>query len=300
MLKIALSPIFAHPLPEGHRFPMEKYSLLPEQLLFEGTVTESNFFIPQPVDDELILTTHEDSYLTRLKNLELSKSEIRAIGFPLSMPLIEREICIAGGSVQAARYAQEFGIGMNIAGGTHHAFFNRGEGFCILNDLAITANYLLKAKLSKKILVVDLDVHQGNGTASLFRDNPSVFTFSMHGEKNYPHRKESSDLDLGLADGTEDSTYLSLLDLHLKRIMDLEQPDFMLYQSGVDVLESDQLGRLSLTLAGVQARDRLVLSSAKSHSIPIMCCMGGGYSKRIRDIVDAHAQVFRLAQDLFF
>jgi acetoin utilization deacetylase AcuC-like enzyme len=300
MLKIALSPIFAHPLPEGHRFPMEKYSLLPEQLLFEGTVTESNFFIPQPVDDELILTTHEDSYLTRLKNLELSKSEIRAIGFPLSMPLIEREICIAGGSVQAARFAKEFGIGMNVAGGTHHAFINRGEGFCILNDLAITANYLLEAELARKILIVDLDVHQGNGTASLFRDNPSVFTFSMHGEKNYPHRKESSDLDLGLSDGTEDSTYLSLLDLHLKRIMDLEQPDFMLYQSGVDVLESDQLGRLSLTLAGVQARDRLVLSSAKSHSIPIMCCMGGGYSKRIRDIVDAHAQVFRLAQDLFF
>jgi acetoin utilization deacetylase AcuC-like enzyme len=252
------------------------------------------------VDEELILTTHEDTYLTRLKNLELSKAEIRAIGFPLSRPLIEREICIAGGSVQAARYAKEFGIGMNIAGGTHHAFFNRGEGFCILNDLAITANYLLKAKLSKKILVVDLDVHQGNGTASLFRENPSVFTFSMHGEKNYPHRKEASDLDLGLADGTDDATYLSLLDLHLKRIMDLEQPDFMLYQSGVDVLESDQLGRLSLTLAGVQARDRLVLSTAKSHGIPIMCCMGGGYSKRIRDIVDAHAQVFRLAQDLFF
>ena len=300
MLKIALSPIFAHPLPEGHRFPMEKYSLLPEQLLFEGTVSESNFFIPQPVHDELILTTHENTYLTRLKNLELTKAEIRAIGFPQSSPLIEREICIAGGSVQAARYAQEFGIGMNIAGGTHHAFFNRGEGFCILNDLAITANYLLKAKLSKKILVVDLDVHQGNGTASLFRENPSVFTFSMHGEKNYPHRKEASDLDLGLADGTDDATYLSLLDLHLKRIMDLEQPDFMLYQSGVDVLESDQLGRLSLTLAGVQARDRLVLSTAKSHGIPIMCCMGGGYSKRIRDIVDAHAQVFRLAQDLFF
>jgi acetoin utilization deacetylase AcuC-like enzyme len=300
MLKIALSPIFAHPLPEGHRFPMEKYSLLPEQLLFEGTVSESNFFMPQPVADELILTTHEDNYLTRLKNLDLTKAEIRAIGFPLSMPLIEREICIAGGSVQAACYAKEFGIGMNIAGGTHHAFFNRGEGFCILNDLAITANYLLKAQLAKKILIVDLDVHQGNGTASLFRENPSVFTFSMHGEKNYPHRKESSDLDLGLADGTDDATYLSLLDLHLKRILDLEQPDFMLYQSGVDVLESDQLGRLSLTLAGVHARDRLVLSTAKSHSIPIMCCMGGGYSKRIRDIVDAHAQVFRLAQDLFF
>jgi acetoin utilization deacetylase AcuC-like enzyme len=300
MLKIALSPIFAHPLPEGHRFPMEKYSLLPEQLLFEGTVTESNFFIPQPLDDELILTTHENSYLTRLKNLELSKAEIRAIGFPLSMPLIEREICIAGGSVQAARYAKEFGIGMNVAGGTHHAFSNRGEGFCILNDLAITANYLLKYKIARKVLILDLDVHQGNGTATLFCDNPLVFTFSMHGEKNYPHRKESSDLDIGLADGTDDATYMSILDLNLKRIMDLEQPDFILYQSGVDVLETDQLGRLSLTLAGVHARDRLVLSTARAQGIPIMCCMGGGYSKRIRDIVDAHTQVFRLAQDLFF
>jgi acetoin utilization deacetylase AcuC-like enzyme len=300
MLKIALSPIFAHPLPEGHRFPMEKYSLLPEQLLFEGTVTESNFFIPQPLDDELILTTHENSYLTRLKNLELSKAEIRAIGFPLSMPLIEREICIAGGSVQAARYAKEFGIGMNVAGGTHHAFSNRGEGFCILNDLAITANYLLKYKIARKVLILDLDVHQGNGTATLFCDNPLVFTFSMHGEKNYPHRKESSDLDIGLADGTDDATYMSIFDLNLKRVMDLEQPDFILYQSGVDVLETDQLGRLSLTLAGVHARDRLVLSTARAQGIPIMCCMGGGYSKRIRDIVDAHAQVFRLAQDLFF
>ena len=202
--------------------------------------------------------------------------------------------------MQAARYAKEFGIGMNVAGGTHHAFSNRGEGFCILNDLAITANYLLQSELARKVLIVDLDVHQGNGTATLFRDNPLVFTFSMHGEKNYPHRKESSDLDIGLADGTDDATYMSILDLNLKRIMDLEQPDFILYQSGVDVLETDQLGRLSLTLAGVHARDRLVLSTARAQGIPIMCCMGGGYSNRIRDIVDAHAQVFRLAQDLFF
>lgn len=300
MLKIALSPVFAHALPVGHRFPMEKYSLLPEQLLFEGTVADSNFFVPQLVSDEWILSTHEANYLERLKNLELTKSEIRAIGFPLSESLIEREICIAGGSVQAACFAKEFGIGMNIAGGTHHAFANRGEGFCILNDLAITANYLLGSKMAQKVLIVDLDVHQGNGTAALFQENPSVFTFSMHGEKNYPHRKERSDLDIGLPDGTDDATFLSLLDRNLKKLIDEVQPDFMLYQSGVDVLASDQLGRLSLTLSGVQVRDRLVLSTAKSQGIPIMCCMGGGYSKRIKDIVEAHAQVFRLAQDLFF
>ena len=242
MLKIALSPVFAHALPEGHRFPMEKYSLLPEQLLFEGTVADSNFFVPQLVADEWILSTHEANYLERLKNLELTKSEIRAIGFPLSEALIEREICIAGGSVQAACFAKEFGIGMNIAGGTHHAFANRGEGFCILNDLAITANYLLVSKMAQKVLIVDLDVHQGNGTAALFQENPSVFTFSMHGEKNYPHRKERSDLDIGLPDGTDDATFLSLLDRNLKKLIDEVQPDFMLYQSGVDVLSSDQLG----------------------------------------------------------
>ena len=300
MLKIALAPIFAHPLPEGHRFPMEKYSLLPEQLLFEGTVSDANFFMPQDLSEEWVLTTHEPLYLERLKNLELSKSEIRAIGFPMSKALIERELCIAAGSVQAACYAKEFGIGMNIAGGTHHAFFNRGEGFCILNDLAITANYLLLNKLAKKILIIDLDVHQGNGTAALFQDNSSVITFSMHGEKNYPHRKERSDLDIGLADGTDDRTYLTCLDRNLKMLFEEGQPDFILYQSGVDVLASDQLGRLSLTLNGVQARDQLVLGTAKSQGIPIMCCMGGGYSKRIKDIIEGHAQVFRLAQSLFF
>jgi len=300
MLKIALAPIFAHPLPEGHRFPMEKYSLLPEQLLFEGTVSDANFFMPQDLSEEWVLTTHESLYLERLKNLELSKSEIRAIGFPLSKALIERELCIAAGSVQAACYAKEFGIGMNIAGGTHHAFFNRGEGFCILNDLAITANYLLLNKLAKKILIIDLDVHQGNGTAALFQENSSVITFSMHGEKNYPHRKERSDLDIGLADGTDDRTYLTCLDRNLKMLFEEGQPDFILYQSGVDVLASDQLGRLSLTLNGVQARDQLVLGTAKSQGIPIMCCMGGGYSKRIKDIIEGHAQVFRLAQSLFF
>lgn len=300
MLKIALAPIFAHPLPEGHRFPMEKYSLLPEQLLFEGTVSDANFFMPQDLSEEWVLTTHEPLYLERLKNLELSKSEIRAIGFPMSKALIERELCIAAGSVQAACYAKEFGIGMNIAGGTHHAFFNRGEGFCILNDLAITANYLLLNKLAKKILIIDLDVHQGNGTAALFQENSSVITFSMHGEKNYPHRKERSDLDIGLADGTDDRTYLTCLDRNLKMLFEEGQPDFILYQSGVDVLASDQLGRLSLTLNGVQARDQLVLGTAKSQGIPIMCCMGGGYSKRIKDIIEGHAQVFRLAQSLFF
>jgi acetoin utilization deacetylase AcuC-like enzyme len=300
MLKIALSPVYSHPLPEGHRFPMEKYSLLPQQLLYEGTVEESNFFLPSPAEIAWILATHDADYLDKLQRLSLSKAEIRAIGFPLSAPLITREICIAGGSVQAAHYAKEFGIGMNIAGGTHHAFYARGEGFCLLNDLAITANQLLESGIAKKVLIVDLDVHQGNGTASLFEGSTSVITFSMHGEKNYPHRKEKSHLDIGLPDGTGDTVYLNLLERHLQDLLAHELPDFMLYQSGVDVLATDQLGRLSLSHAGVYARDKLVLGLAKSMGVPIMCCMGGGYSKQIKDIVEAHAQVFRLAQDLYF
>lgn len=300
MLKIARSPVYSHPLPEGHRFPMEKYSLLPQQLLYEGTVEEANFFLPTAAETSWILDTHDADYLTKLQNLSLSKAEIRAIGFPLSEPLITREICIAGGSVQAAHFAKEFGIGMNIAGGTHHAFYDRGEGFCLLNDLAITANQLLATHQAKKVLIVDLDVHQGNGTAALFQGSKSVITFSMHGEKNYPHRKEKSHLDIGLPDGTGDREYLNFLERHLQDLMTVEQPDFMLYQCGVDVLATDQLGRLALSHAGVYARDKLVLSLAKSVSVPVMCCMGGGYSKQIKDIVDAHAQVFRLAQDLYF
>ena len=300
MLKIAWSTTYSHPLPAGHRFPMEKYILLPEQLRYEGTVDDSNFFEPKAIDQKWLLNTHDSAYVERLKSLQLTKAEIRATGFPLSQELVEREIQIAGGSVQAALFALEYGIGMNIAGGTHHAFSNRGEGFCLLNDIAVTANYLLKNRLAKKILVVDLDVHQGNGTAELFQGSEEVFTFSMHGEKNYPHRKEKSHLDIGLADGTSDSGYLQVLEKELKNILNRFSPDFIIYQCGVDVLATDQLGRLSMTLEGVYLRDRMVLSLAREIQAPIMCCMGGGYSKHIKDIIEAHAQVYRLAQDLYF
>lgn len=300
MLKIAWSTTYSHPLPAGHRFPMEKYILLPEQLRYEGTVDDSNFFEPKAIDQKWLLNTHDSAYVERLKSLQLTKAEIRATGFPLSQELVEREIQIAGGSVQAALFALEYGIGMNIAGGTHHAFSNRGEGFCLLNDIAVTANYLLKNRLAKKILVVDLDVHQGNGTAELFQGSEEVFTFSMHGEKNYPHRKEKSHLDIGLADGTSDSGYLQVLEKELKNILNRFSPDFIIYQCGVDVLATDQLGRLSMTLEGVYLRDKMVLSLAREIQAPVMCCMGGGYSKHIKDIIEAHAQVYRLAQDLYF
>lgn len=300
MLKIAWSSEYCHPLPPGHRFPMEKYELLPEQLLYEGTVSEGNFFKPKIVDEALISLAHDFLYWEKLKNLNLSRSEERATGFPLSEALVKREILIGGGSVQAAEFALSHGIALNIAGGTHHAFRDRGEGFCLLNDIALTSYHLLKTQKSKRILVIDLDVHQGNGTAAIFSNEPRVFTFSMHGAKNYPHRKEKSDLDIELADGTADEQYLSILDGNLKKLIDDYEPDFLIYQCGVDVLSSDKLGRLGMTIQGVYERDRLVLTLAKKNSIPIMCCMGGGYSPKISQIIDAHAQVYRLAQELFF
>ena len=299
MLKVAHSPLYAHSLPQGHRFPMEKYELLPEQLLYEGTLTGENFFIPEILDEKWIFNTHDPNYFRRLKNLELTKSEIRATGFPLSHELVKREIQIAGGSVQAAVFALEHGIGMNIAGGTHHAFTNRGEGFCLLNDLAITANYLLENKLAKRVLIVDLDVHQGNGTAEILQDRTDIFTFSIHSAKNYPQRKEKSNLDIALPDGTEDEEYLFQLKTTLSIILDQFSPDFILYQCGVDVLGTDQLGRLNMSQKGIRMRDEFVLSNAKNLQIPIMCCMGGGYSRQIKVIIEAHAQVFRLAQELY-
>ncbi|WP_100627062.1 histone deacetylase family protein [Algoriphagus formosus] len=300
MLKIAWSPEYCHPLPPGHRFPMEKYELLPEQLLYEGTVTESNFFKPEVVDELLIGQAHDLSYWEKLKNLSLSRSEERATGFPLSEALVKREILIAGGSVQAAEFAIEHGIALNIAGGTHHAFRDRGEGFCLLNDIALTSFHLLNSQKAKRILVIDLDVHQGNGTAAIFRNEPRVYTFSMHGAKNYPHRKEKSDLDIELADGTADEEYLSILDKNLKKLIDDFQPDFLIYQCGVDVLSSDKLGRLGMSIQGIYERDRKVLSVAKMNNLSIMCCMGGGYSPKISQIIDAHAQVYRLAQEMYF
>ena len=300
MLKIAWSPVYCHPLPEGHRFPMEKYNLIPEQLLYEGTVMESNFFTPENLDDKWILTTHSPYYFAKLKSLGLSKSEIRKTGFPLSQQLIEREIHIMSGSVQAAVFALEYGIAMNVAGGTHHAFADRGEGFCLLNDIAIASNYLLENGLSKRILVVDLDVHQGNGTAKIFENNPSVFTFSMHGDSNYPLHKETSDLDIGLPDKIDDFQYLKILKETLPKLIDSIEPEYIMYKSGVVVLDSDKLGRLGLSIAGCKERDKTVLESAKKHAIPIMCCMGGGYSEKLSLIVEAHANTFRLAQDLYF
>ena len=201
ILKIAYDPIYAHPLPEGHRFPMLKYELIPAQLLHEGSITKDNIFSPAVCPDEIILWTHDKAYLDRLHNQTLTAKEQRHIGFPQTPALTQRELIIAQGTIDCCHYAFINGVAMNVAGGTHHAFAASGEGFCMLNDIAIAANYLLKKGLTKKILIIDLDVHQGNGTAKLFETESRVFTFSMHGEHNYPFHKEKSDLDIGLKDG---------------------------------------------------------------------------------------------------
>ncbi len=300
MLKIAYSPIYKYELPQGHRFPMEKYELIPEQLLYEGTVSEANFFHPEALSEELILLTHEAAYWQKLLHLQLSRKEARAIGFPISQRLVHRGRHISQGTIDCAKYAMQYGIAMNVAGGTHHSFTYKGEGFCLLNDIGIAANYLLKEKLAKQILVVDLDVHQGNGTAQIFQNESRVFTFSMHGEKNYPIRKERSDLDIGLPDGTKDDYYLAQLHDTLPKLLEMVQPDFIFYLSGVDILETDKLGRLSMSLQGCKARDRFVLELCKQHHIPVAVSMGGGYSKRVAHIVEAHANTFRLAQGIFF
>ena len=299
MLKIAWSPIYKYELPEGHRFPMLKYELIPEQLLYEGSVTGDQFFHPDPLPESVALRTHTKEYWDKLTLVRLSEREIRAIGFPINEKFVERGRHISNGTIQCALFALEYGCALNVAGGTHHAYADRGEGYCCFNDQAVAANYLLDRGLARKILIVDLDVHQGNGTAHIFRNEARVFTFSMHGERNYPLRKEQSDLDIGLPDGMEDGAYLKILQETLPRIAEQFQPDFIFYQSGVDVLASDKLGRLNLSRAGCRERDRIVLSYCQRQRIPVAVSMGGGYSPRIADIVEAHANTFRVAQELF-
>ncbi len=300
MLKIAYHPIYIHPLPESHRFPMIKYELLPEQLLHEGTCTKENFFKPEIPDSKHILAVHTAAYYNSLVSLSLSPKAVRKTGFPLSKALVNREVIIADGTIKASEHALKHGIAMNIAGGTHHAYTNRGEAFCLLNDQAIASKYLLQQGLAKKILIVDLDVHQGNGTAEIFDNNPAVFTFSMHGVNNYPFKKEKSDLDIDLPDKTDDQTYLKILKERLPKLIKDQQPDFIYYLSGVDILATDKLGKLGCTIDGCAKRDRFVLQTCKDLSIPVMCSMGGGYSPDIKTIIEAHANTFRLAQDIFF
>jgi acetoin utilization deacetylase AcuC-like enzyme len=299
MLPIAYHPIYKHPLPEGHRFPMIKYELLPQQLLLEGTATEADFFSPGLPDMAHVLAIHQKEYVGHLVNLTLDARAVRKIGFPLSAELVERELRIAQGTIMGAEKALQTGIALNIAGGTHHAYSTHGEAFCLLNDQAIAAQYLLNNKLANKILIVDLDVHQGNGTAEIFTRNPNVFTFSMHGKTNYPFRKEVSDLDIALPDATPDDEYLAILQETLPKLIDSHKPDFIFYLSGVDILATDKLGKLGCTINGCKQRDEIVLLLTNKLEIPVQCSMGGGYSPEIKVIIEAHANTYRVARGLY-
>lgn len=299
MFTVAYDPIYAHPLPEGHRFPMLKYELIPEQLLYEGTITADNIFSPAPCSDEIILWTHSKEYLEKLKHQTLSPKEQRHIGFPQSPQLTLRELVITQGTIDCCHNALQYGVSLNVAGGTHHAFADRGEGFCLLNDFAVAANYLLHHQLAKQILIIDLDVHQGNGTAALFNHEPRVFTFSMHGKHNYPFHKEQSDVDIALEDGTSNDTYLSLLTNTLSKLIATVKPGFAFFLSGVDILDTDKFGKLKITMEGCRRRDETVFNVLKKHSIPCAVAMGGGYSADIKKIVEAHCNTFRVAKAIY-
>lgn len=298
MLKIAYHPCYEHPLKKGHRFPMEKYDLIPRQLLYEGTCDFDNFFKPKKVKPKNLIGAHTKEYIDRLLNLQLTKDEIRNSGFPLSKEIVDRELTITQGTIEASTFALKHGIAMNVAGGTHHAYSNKPEPFCYLNDQAVAADYLLKNNLAKKIVIIDLDVHQGNGTAEIFKNNADVYTFSMHGKHNYPFTKENSDWDIALENGTNDTTYLNILKGALPKLLKEQQPDFVFYQCGVDILETDKLGKLNCTIDGCKERDIMVLESVFNLSIPTVCSMGGGYSKEIKHIIEAHCNTYRIAVDL--
>ncbi|MBO0935924.1 histone deacetylase [Fibrella sp. HMF5335] len=310
MLQIAYAPLYKHELPaspprgnepgEPHRFPMIKYELIHEQLLYDGTCTEANFFAPGPIDDRWVLGVHTPEYVHALKTQTVDARMVRRIGFPMSPRLIEREWVITQGTLDCTHYARRDGVAMNVAGGTHHAYPDHGEGFCMLNDVGVAAHYLLETGQSRKILVIDLDVHQGNGTAVMFGHEPRVFTFSMHGKDNYPLKKEQSDLDIPLLTGTGDDVFLNTLYDTLPRLLAIEQPDFLFYVAGVDILATDRLGKLSVSMAGVKQRDEFVFEQARKHNLPIVVSMGGGYSPRVADIVDAHCNTFRVAANLYF
>ena len=295
-MKVFYTDQFVLPLPEGHRFPMQKYSLLREAV--QTFAPHALEVAPAATDDELLLA-HDAAYVDRMSTGTLSASEIRQIGFPWSPFMAERARRSAGATLAAAKASLTERCAINLAGGTHHAFRDHGEGFCCFNDAAVSTRVLQREHDVNRVLICDLDVHQGNGTASIFSGDASVFTFSMHGARNYPVRKEVSTLDVDLDDGCGDETYLRMLGAHLPRIIFEFQPEAIIYLAGADPYEGDRLGRLKLTKGGLQIRDRLVMTAARDAAIPIAVTMAGGYAHNVTDIVDIHFSTVRTAFEVF-
>ncbi len=296
--KLFYSPHYYANIGEGHVFPIKKFELVRDVLLNEGTLHPHEIIEPQPAEFADLILVHTEDYVTRLREGTLDKKEIRRLGLPWSESLVRRTFLAVSGTINASFSALETGISSNLAGGTHHAFPDRGEGFCVLNDVAVAIRVLQRERLAKRFLIVDCDVHQGNGTAFIFKDDDEIFTFSIHGEKNYPLYKEKSNLDLELKDGTSDAEYLEILNQALPHVF-LHEPDIVFYLGGADPFVDDKLGRIGLTIAGLMKRDEMVLRFAKDHGIPIVTTMSGGYAKDINDTVEIHCNTIRTAKNVF-
>jgi acetoin utilization deacetylase AcuC-like enzyme len=292
------SDVFVLPLPSHHRFPMGKYVRLRSRLLASGEFAEEDFRVPEAASDAELCRAHCADYLRRVATGALDESELRAIGFPWSERMVERSRRSSGATLAAAREALTRGWSANLAGGTHHAFRARGEGFCVFNDAAVAARAMQVEAGLQRIAIVDCDVHQGNGTASIFAGDDSVFTFSIHGARNFPFAKEASDLDIELADGTRDEEYLWHLERGLDETLERSRPQLAIYLAGADPYEDDRLGRLSLTKGGLARRDELVLGTLAARGIPVAIAMAGGYAREIEDSIEIHANTIRTARRL--
>jgi acetoin utilization deacetylase AcuC-like enzyme len=297
-LKVFYSDHFVLPLPEGHRFPMIKYSMLRERVARDGICGPGELLTPRAVTDQEILRAHVPDYLKRVASGALTQKEVRRIGFPWSERMVERSRRASGGTLGACLAALEDGFAANLAGGTHHAFSDRGEGYCVFNDSAIAARAIQAAGLAERVVVIDTDVHQGNGTAAILRGDPTVFTFSIHGAKNFPFHKEEGDLDAPLPDGAGDTEFLATLERGLEAALDAADADLAIYLAGADPFEGDRLGRLSVTKSGLAERDRIVLEACREREIPVAVTMAGGYAYEVGDTVDVHYQSIRRAADL--
>ena len=296
--RIFYSPYYYADIGENHVFPIKKFELVRDKLLAEGTLQISEIVEPQPARIEDVLLVHTEDYISRLRNGTLTTKEVRRLGLPWSEALVRRSFLATSGTISAAKYSLENGVSSNLAGGTHHSFPDRGEGFCVLNDVAVAVKVLQREKLAERFLIVDCDVHQGNGTAFIFQKDADVFTFSMHGAKNYPLFKENSTLDIELPDKTGDAEYLETLNEALPRIF-LHDPDIVFYLGGADPFEKDKLGRLGLTVEGLRKRDEAVLSFAKERGVPIVTTMSGGYAADIKDTVEIHSNTIRAVKKVF-